>query len=110
LSGLAVDHYTDYFNFLMHQVSQVGLPQIEALPVDPDVPSGHPLAAAGTVLLIDPAYSSWDQSPWPPATDTGPTAPAMNTATYRLIVGTTATRQREPRRSRFRPRSGACPC
>jgi hypothetical protein len=57
LMMLAVDHYTDYFNFLMHQVSIVGLPEIEGENV-----ATHPLAAeAGTLWLIDP---SWAELPW----------------------------------------------
>lgn len=53
LMMLAVDHYTDYFNFLMHQVSIVGLPEIEGSAV-----VTHPLATeAGTLWLIDPTFT-----------------------------------------------------
>jgi hypothetical protein len=60
---LAVDHYTDYFDFLMHQVSQVGFPVVEMLPA-PVAPK-HPLVApTGSLWVVDPGWKSWAQPGW----------------------------------------------
>lgn len=59
---LAVDNYVDYFTFLVHQVDQVGFPNVGDLPYDPS--SNHPLVVPGSLYLVDSSFKSWRFPGW----------------------------------------------